>query len=154
MSELRDCEYCPLSWEERGLEDADVGCYRYGDLYGYKIICHMPNSIKRFIARLYIRRNEKKLCEQYDAVGEHFLEQKRKEAAMRQALKETMFINQYDEKLYLCTEHDGKMYKYNDGVMDEVQIFDVLHRYEELLEVRENDKSRITKVGKTDIIQH
>ena len=26
--------------------------------------------------------------------------------------------------------------------------------YEELLEVRENDKSRITKVGKTDIIQH
>lgn len=130
-----DCEYCPLSWEERGLEDTDVGCYWYGDLYGSRFMCHMPNFIKRFIANIRIRKNEKELAKQYEGIGEWYAEEQRKTTAMRQALGEKLFENLYGEELYLCFEHDGKLYKYGEGrCISREQAHEIRCRYEELLE--------------------
>lgn len=47
-----DCECCPLSWEERGLEDCDCGCYmaEYSKDYPKTmLICMLPNWIKKII---------------------------------------------------------------------------------------------------------
>ena len=129
-----DCEYCPLSWEERGLEDGDAGCFWYGDLYGSRFMCHMPNFIKWFIANIRIRKNEKELSKQYEGIGEWYEEVERKNCAMQQALNEKLLENRWGEKLYLCTESDGKLYKYNDGVISDEEAGFVRWRYEELLE--------------------
>ncbi len=50
-----DCEYCPLSWEDRGYESEcyDCGCYmaKYPDDYPTVLICMLPNWIKRILLR-------------------------------------------------------------------------------------------------------
>lgn len=49
-----DCEHCPLSWEERGLEDCDCGCYmaEYGEDYPKtELICMLPGWIKKILLK-------------------------------------------------------------------------------------------------------
>lgn len=50
-----DCEHCPLSWEERGLEDCDCGCYmaEYSNDYPKSmLICMLPYWVKRLIKKI------------------------------------------------------------------------------------------------------
>ena len=50
-----DCECCPLSWEVRGLEDCDCGCYmaKHGDDYPKTmLICMLPYWVKRLIKKI------------------------------------------------------------------------------------------------------
>ena len=49
-----DCECCPLSWEVRGYEDCDCGCYmaEYSEDYPKtKLICMLPKWIKKILLR-------------------------------------------------------------------------------------------------------
>ena len=48
-----DCENCPLSWEDRGYEDVDCGCYAAepGEEYPRLAICMLPNWIKKILLR-------------------------------------------------------------------------------------------------------
>ena len=49
-----DCEHCPLSWEVRGYDDVDCGCYmaEYGeDCPKTLLICMLPNWIKKILLR-------------------------------------------------------------------------------------------------------
>ena len=134
-----DCEYCPLSWEERGLEDADAGCYWYGDLYdGSQFMCRMPNFIKRFIANIRIRKNEKEIAKQYDGITEWYAEEQRKDRAFRQAIDECIFVNSWGENLILCSEDEnGKRYKVE--ISDEYGLARM--RYEELLKESEETEN-------------
>ena len=41
------CDHCPYSWEERGMEDADAGCFLFGEL---RDTCrHIRNPISQMI---------------------------------------------------------------------------------------------------------
>lgn len=62
---------------------------------------------------------------------------------MCQALTENLLENSWGEKLYLCFEDNGKLYKYADGLIDSEQAFNVRYRYEELLE--NSDESEETE---------
>lgn len=131
-----DCENCPLSWEDRGYEGEcnDCGCAVYGDFYGYKLICHFPNFIKRIIRKIKDRKEQKLLAHQYDGIGEWYEKEQRKDAAFRKAIEECIFNNQYGEKLILCREgKEGKRYKVE--ISDEYGLARM--RYEELLEESE-----------------
>ena len=49
-----DCENCPLSWEERGYDDCDCGCYmaEVGKDYPRTLlICMLPNWVKKILLR-------------------------------------------------------------------------------------------------------
>ena len=48
-----DCEHCPLSWEVRGYDDGDCGCYmaEYGDYPKTDLICRLPRWIKKILLR-------------------------------------------------------------------------------------------------------
>ena len=49
-----DCEHCPLSWEVRGYEDADCGCYMAKpgeDCPKTLLICMLPRWIKKILLR-------------------------------------------------------------------------------------------------------
>ena len=49
-----DCEHCPLSWEVRGYDDVDCGCYaaEYGEDYPKtSLICMLPRWIKKILLR-------------------------------------------------------------------------------------------------------
>ena len=129
-----NCEYCPLSWEDRGVEDGDAGCYWYGNLYGTRFMCHMPNFIKKFITNARERQIDAARYKQYDGIGDWFMEEERKTKAMQQALQEKLFTNRYDEELFLCYEHNGKLYKYgDDNKVSNEQAAEIRWRYEELI---------------------
>lgn len=54
-----DCEHCPLSWEDRGYEDADCGCYmaEYGEEYPKTdLICKLPNWVKKILLKHKIKQ--------------------------------------------------------------------------------------------------
>lgn len=138
MREIK-CEDCPLSWEERGLEDCDCGCYIYGDLYdGGKLVCHFPESIKRFMAKRAQARMDKQQAHQWDGLFDYYAEQDRKDRAFKQAIEECILNNHYGEKVFLCTEDkDGKRYKYNDGKPTSDDIGLARIRYEDLLKESE-----------------
>lgn len=136
-----DCENCPLSWAEVSYEGEcdDCGCMVYDDLYGDKLICQMPMKIKRWIYKYKTAKLEKEEAKRYDGIVEWYAEQERKENAMRQALNEKLLLNRFGKKLYLCykSELDNKLYQYG-GLIDSEQAYNVLQRYEELLENSEN----------------
>ena len=49
-----DCEHCPLSWEVRGYDDCDCGCYMadFGEDYPRTLlICMLPNWVKKILLR-------------------------------------------------------------------------------------------------------
>ena len=142
-----DCEYCPLSWEDRSYEGEceDCGCMAYGDyLGGAKFLCRLPDFIKRKIAKCKQSRIDKQQAHQYEGIGEWYAEEQRKTTAMRQALGEKLFENLYGEELYLCFEHDGKLYKYGEGrCISREQAYEIRCRYEELLE--NSDESEETE---------
>ena len=54
-----DCENCPLSWEEWGLEDVDCGCYmaEFGEDYPrLAVICMLPNWIKKILLKHRLKK--------------------------------------------------------------------------------------------------
>lgn len=49
-----DCEHCPLSWEVKGYDDVDCGCYmaEIGEDYPKSdLICMLPNWIKKILLK-------------------------------------------------------------------------------------------------------
>jgi len=65
-----DCEHCPLSWEERGLEDCDCGCHmaEYSNDYPKTmLICMLPNWIKKILLRRKIRKSERRFKKEVKA---------------------------------------------------------------------------------------
>lgn len=129
-----DCENCPLSWEERSYEgDCDCGCYIYGDLYGRKAFCYLPNFIKGIIAHHKENKIAKMEAKQYEGIAEWYEEQHKREIAMRTAIKEVLLTDRYDGERFICHENGGKLYKLDtdsvllDGAME------LIWRYEELL---------------------
>lgn len=119
-----DCEQCSLSWENRSYEGEclDYGCYAYRDLYGDKFICYLPGFIKRRIADIkkkrILRAEEKELLrmqkEENGEIVNWFVSQERKDAALRKAIEEILFKDQYDGKRFLCYEWNGVLFKYYD----------------------------------------
>ena len=130
-----DCETCPLSWEDRGYDDIDCGCWVYEDLYGDEIICRFPNFIKRMILKAKKKKRDKALERQYDGIAEYFEEEQRKDAAFRQAVEECILKNNVGEEQILCSEDkDGKRWK----VEINEEYYLARMRYEEILEERED----------------
>lgn len=78
------CDSCPFSWEERGLEDADAGCYIKGDLMD---TCRLLPPLRFLIGwgkrkkAIYCREHE------YDDFGEWYEEKLRKEQEMGELLE-------------------------------------------------------------------
>lgn len=59
------CDKCLYSWEERGQEDADAGCFLFGDL---RDDCrHIPNPISQLIVNKKINESEM----QYDCWNDY-----------------------------------------------------------------------------------
>ncbi len=56
-----DCKYCPLSWEVRGYDDTDCGCYmaEAGEDYPKSLlICMLPRWIKKILLRRKVKGEE------------------------------------------------------------------------------------------------
>lgn len=130
-----DCENCPLSWEDRNYEgDCDCGCMWYDDLYGYKLVCHLPLFAKHIIYRIKERQKDKHEAKLYDGIVEYHAELQRKGAAMMNALTEELFKSNYGERLYLCyMDSDDVFHRYGDGDAEHAVCELVALRYEELL---------------------
>ena len=59
MNRKCDCKKCILGWEERGLEDCNVGCHYYSDLDYNGPICHAPNFVKKILLNKEMKRKDK-----------------------------------------------------------------------------------------------
>lgn len=135
-----DCSECPLSWEDRSYEgDCDCGCYVYGDLYGNKTLCHLPDFIKRIIARHKENKIAKIEAKQYDGIAERYEEQQKRGNAMRTSIKEILLKDRYDgEELFICHENGGNLYKLDtESILIEAPMR-LIWKYEELLEQEKN----------------
>lgn len=130
-----DCETCPLSWEDRGYDDIDCGCWVYEDPYGDEIICQFPNFIKWLILKSKKKKRDKALEHQYDGIAEYFEEEQRKDSAFRQSVEECILKNRYGEELILCRE-DIVGNRYKVDITEEYSLARM--RYEEILENGEN----------------
>lgn len=130
-----DCEHCPLSWEERGYDDADAGCHWYDDFYGNKFVCFLP----RFIKNILLKRNMWLMDKRYEGIGEWYVEQERKTNALQKAIKEILFEDccNNDVKRFLCYEIDGKIYKYDTEQILFDNTWRIRERYEDLLKESE-----------------
>ena len=56
-----DCENCPLSWEVRGYDDTDCGCYMAEageDCPKSLLICMLPRWIKKILLRRKVKGEE------------------------------------------------------------------------------------------------
>lgn len=139
-----DCETCPLSWEDRGYEGEcyDCGCDVYGDLYGYKLICHFPDFIKRMMRRYVDKKIDKEMEHAYDGIGEWYEEERKKDAAFRQVVEECILKNRYGEELILCRE-DVVGNRYKVEISEEFSLARM--RYEEILENGSNQENDLQK---------
>lgn len=144
--EHHSCEYCPLSWEERGCEgDCDCGCYIYKeDLYdGQKLFCKLPLFVKYKISRHIKKKIEKQQAHQYDGITEWYEKRQKMEQAMRTAIKEALLYDHYDGELFICNESNGKLYKLDtESILREAPLR-LIDRYEELLS--QNNKNTNNK---------
>lgn len=129
-----DCETCPLSWEDRGYDDIDCGCWAYDDPYGDEIICQFPNFVKRMVLNAKKWKRDKALERQYDGIVEYFEEEQRKDSAFRQAVEECILKNRYGEELILCREDKDGRWKVD--INEEYALARM--RYEEILEDGKN----------------
>ena len=130
-----DCEACPLSWEDRGYDDIDCGCWVYEDPYGDEIICRFPSFIKRLILKSKKKKRDKALERQCDGIAKYFEEEQRKDAAFRQAVEECILKNRYGEELILCRE-DIVGNRYKVEINEKYSLARM--RYEEILERGDN----------------
>lgn len=99
-----DCAECPLSWEDRGYEDADAGCFVYGDLYGDRLCCRLPGPVKRAMKKAISRRNDRELSKSYEGIDEWYTDSEKRDAMMKSALQmifpEIAFTD-FDERPFL-----------------------------------------------------
>lgn len=77
------CEYCPFSWEERGLEDADAGCYFFNDL---RDTCRLLPPIRFLVGWARRKRAIYYQNHEYDDFGDWYDKERQKEEAMKTLL--------------------------------------------------------------------
>lgn len=63
------CDHCPYSWEERGCEDCDAGCYIKGELYD---TCRLLPPFRAIIGKLRKNKYEYFREHEYDGCGEDY----------------------------------------------------------------------------------
>lgn len=85
------CDKCPYSWEERGLEDVDAGCYIKGDICD---TCRLLPPFKNLIG--HFKKNKYMYWEnrRYDGCEEWFDEECRKQEIFNDILLE--ILKDYD----------------------------------------------------------
>ena len=127
-----DCENCILAWENRGLEDCDSGCYYYPDLFWDGLMCYMPNFIKKILLNRRMRQMEKS----WEGYAEFCQEQDRKSDAMRKAI-ESVFLK--DGNMICYIGWDDKIYPYDQEAYLYNNAWEIVSKYEELLERKESD---------------
>lgn len=137
-----DCADCVLGWEELDYEGDcnDCGCMYYSNPCGNGFVCGLPTCIKSVIHRIKKREKDKAEMKMFDDLVERHEEQERKTQAMLQAINENVFKDCYGEKLVLCSrDSNGELWLYNYGKALDIQAYDVVKRYEELLEKKEEE---------------
>lgn len=127
-----DCENCILGWEERGLEDCDAGCHYYPDLFWNGLMCYMPYFIKKILLNRRIRQMEKS----WEGYAEFCQEQDRKADSMREAIEEVLLK---DGNMLCYTGCDDKIYPYNQEVYLFNNAWEIVSKYEKLLEKKESE---------------
>lgn len=68
------CDHCPYSWEERGLEDGDAGCYIKGEICD---TCRLIQPFKGIIGRMRKNRYEYWESKRYEGYGEWYEEEEK-----------------------------------------------------------------------------
>lgn len=137
-----ECEDCVLGWEDMDYEGDcnDCGCLYYGGLYGNRFICRLPKCIKSLIYKVKMNKINKHEAKMYDGIAEWYSEREWKIDAMMQAINENVFINCYNEKLFLCSrDSNGRLWLYNDGKISSEQADGVIRSYDKILEEKKED---------------
>lgn len=95
------CDKCPYSWEERGFEDADAGCYLFGEL---RDTCrHIRNPISQLIVNKHMNEADSRWdcwCEYtdvYELCHELYKETAEKQRQDWLPSGLSKFIESYDE---------------------------------------------------------
>ena len=70
------CDQCPYSWEDCGYDDADVGCYIYGDLQD---TCRLLPPFRAIIGGIRKKKDCYYQNHQYDGIDEWYQKQKPKQ---------------------------------------------------------------------------
>lgn len=91
------CEYCPYSWEDRGEEDADCGCYIYGDI---RDTCRLFPPFLHIIGLLRKRKYEFESDHQFDGIVDFYEQEENREQGFEQILKRNGIDKPYDYQLY------------------------------------------------------
>ncbi|MBQ6053006.1 MAG: hypothetical protein IJL30_06975 [Clostridia bacterium] len=78
------CDTCPFGWEERGLEDADAGCYIKGEIQD---TCRLLPPFRFLIGWGRRKKALYYLNHQYDDMDEWYCEQYRKDQAVMEILE-------------------------------------------------------------------
>lgn len=78
------CDTCPFSWEERGLEDADAGCYIKGEIQD---TCRLLPPFRFLLGWGRRKKALYYLNHQYDDMDEWYCEQCRKDQAVMEILE-------------------------------------------------------------------
>ena len=123
-----DCENCILGWEEWGQEDCDAGCYYYPDLGTNGLMCHAPMFIKKLLLNRKIRQRDRYFEKEFDGYVEFLAEQKRKDNAIADAIKEILLK---DGHMICYKGCDGNIYPCEECYVDDCAM-DVRQKYEEL----------------------
>ena len=104
------CDQCPYSWEERGYEDCDCGCYIRGEIYD---TCRLIEPFRTLIGWPQIRITQYWRDHQYDGFGEYWEEVIQRELAFEEAIEillKNRYVclkNQKGELVPLSEEHKG-----------------------------------------------
>lgn len=78
------CDTCPFCWEERGIEDADAGCYIFGDL---RDTCRLLPPFRFLIGWPKRKRAIYYADHEYDDFGDWYEEKLRKEDKLKELLE-------------------------------------------------------------------
>ena len=86
------CDTCPYCWEERGYEDADAGCYIYGDL---RDSCRLLPPFRFLIGWGRRKKAQYLMNHEYDGYVEFIEEREKQESYVEKAMKEWLDHNGY-----------------------------------------------------------
>ena len=78
------CDTCPFGWEERGLEDADAGCYIKGELQD---TCRLLPPFRFLIGWGRRKKTLYYIAHEYDDCDKWYCEEERKNRAVMEILK-------------------------------------------------------------------
>lgn len=96
------CDECPYSWEVRGFEDADAGCYIKGEIYD---TCRLIPPFRTIIGWPKKRKCQYLDSHTYDGYGEFYEERERKEKVYAESVKILL------KEIELCQrDPDGELF--------------------------------------------